>query len=168
MIFNIDRLDVLYKAIQALANQYLPSEREDLTQEIALDLWSKRARLPASFGAGYLHAVVRNAAYSRLRERQRKKNHYYLPNKNAFVSQSHNHYQSAQNPLDKSQLACDLASTLNALQKLSPEQRSALELAAKGYVYSEIAVIQGVAMGTVRSRLHYARRKIEALRNSTN
>ena len=44
MIFNMDRLDDLYKAIKRLAIHYLPAEYEDLTQEITLNLWSKRTR----------------------------------------------------------------------------------------------------------------------------
>jgi len=183
MIYNMDRLDDLYKAVKRLATQFLPAECEDLTQEIALKLWSKRTRIPANFNSKYLQSIVRNAACDMVRkERKRKQLCYLSLNNNGSISVVGEPKQQfyviqggvdaaseSQNVLENCFAAIDrLAKTYAALEKLSQEQRSIVELAADGYSYSEIAAQQGIAVGTVRSRLHYARKKMKELSNESN
>jgi len=58
----------------------------------------------------------------------------------------------------------DLEATLGAaLDRLSPENRATFILYAEaGCSYKEIAAIQGKPIGTIMSRLHYARQKLQA------
>ncbi len=58
----------------------------------------------------------------------------------------------------------DLEATLAAaLDRLSPENRATFILYAEaGCSYKEIAAIQGKPIGTIMSRLHYARQKLQA------
>lgn len=51
------------------------------------------------------------------------------------------------------------------LNRLKKSFREALVLDAEGYSYAEIALMTGEQIGTVRSRLHYARKKIQQYRN---
>lgn len=51
-----------------------------------------------------------------------------------------------------------------ALDKLSPEHREAVMLKdVQGLAYKEIAEVMGCSLGTVMSRLHYARQKLQTL-----
>jgi RNA polymerase sigma-70 factor (ECF subfamily) len=51
-----------------------------------------------------------------------------------------------------------------ALDTLSPEHRQAVLLKdVQGFSYKEIAEIMGCSIGTVMSRLHYARKKLQSL-----
>jgi RNA polymerase sigma-70 factor (ECF subfamily) len=51
----------------------------------------------------------------------------------------------------------------SALKEISEEHRIAITLReVDGLSYDEIAEVTGVAKGTVMSRLHYARKKIQA------
>jgi RNA polymerase sigma-70 factor (ECF subfamily) len=53
---------------------------------------------------------------------------------------------------------------LSAVEALREEEREALLLLAWGELsYAEIAVVTGVAIGTVRSRLSRARRRVRAV-----
>jgi RNA polymerase sigma-70 factor (ECF subfamily) len=54
---------------------------------------------------------------------------------------------------------------VSVLSKLTQAFREALVLDAEGYTYSEIASMTGEQIGTVRSRLHYARKKIRQYRH---
>ena len=52
----------------------------------------------------------------------------------------------------------------NALEKLSPEHREAILLReVQGLEYKEIADVMGCSLGTVMSRLFYARKKLQTL-----
>ena len=51
-----------------------------------------------------------------------------------------------------------------ALQELSPEHRVVIQLREfEGLEYAEIAKVVGCQMGTVMSRLHYARKHLQKL-----
>lgn len=54
---------------------------------------------------------------------------------------------------------------LSALNKLTGALRETLVLDVEGYTYSEIASMTGAQIGTVRSRLHNARKKIRQYRH---
>ena len=173
MIYEIQQLADLYKAVQRLAKQYLPAEFEDLTQEIAVNLWSKRTRLPGRFSSGYLRSIVRNAACDMVRrERKRKQISYFSLNDNGSISivgePTKQFYVAEATTCDATETNFHLAHTLKALQNLTPEHRSAVELAAAGYNYLEIADLQAVPVGTVRSRIHYARKKLDRTRQIHN
>ena len=60
-------------------------------------------------------------------------------------------------------LACPDVSALRdavAAAPMSPDQREALRLRAAGYSYREIAAATGVPVGTVKTRIHHARKRL--------
>ena len=58
----------------------------------------------------------------------------------------------------------DRANIENALEKLSPEHREAILLReVQGLEYKEIADVMDCSLGTVMSRLFYARKKLQTL-----
>ena len=58
----------------------------------------------------------------------------------------------------------EAANIENALEKLSPEHREAILLReVQGLEYKEIANIMDCSLGTVMSRLFYARKKLQTL-----
>ena len=65
---------------------------------------------------------------------------------------------------DKATMANELQEKLNeALQKLSPNHRSVVVLfEIEGLSHQEISEIMNCSVGTVRSRLHYAKRELQA------
>jgi len=64
-------------------------------------------------------------------------------------------------PLERAELRAALDA---ALAQLSPEHRQAFLLhAAEGLKYEEIAEVAGCPIGTVMSRLHYARKRLRGL-----
>lgn len=61
-------------------------------------------------------------------------------------------------------LELDLESALKDVEKkLSPAMLQTLLLHCEGYTYEEIAKITGANIGTVRSRLHHARKRMRVL-----
>lgn len=167
MLYNIQSADVLYKAIETLAMQYMPAACDELTQEVAFKIWSKRTRIPTVFGPNYLHGIVRNTAYDLLSAEQRRKRFCcFNLNEDGSISLASDPKtqiylaQSAACLDDSLDIRSQLHSTLTALHQLSPQQRSTVALAAVGYNSPEIARLHNISVGTVRSRLHYARKKL--------
>ncbi|KKW28947.1 MAG: RNA polymerase sigma factor, partial [Candidatus Uhrbacteria bacterium GW2011_GWD2_52_7] len=71
--------------------------------------------------------------------------------------------QPTESALHNSKLAKKLARIM--AEELTPEQMTTVTLFADGYKYSEIAEQTHVRLGTVMSRLHRARRTIQACAN---
>lgn len=169
MLYTIHSVDVLYKAIETLATQYMPADYDELTQEVAFKLWSKRTRLPALFGLNYLRGIVRNTAHDLYSTELRRRNfcHFNLnengsvsvasePERQIYIAQS---TAALDDALDAQRQLNDV---LLSLQKLSVQQRSTVALTAAGYSSPEIARLHNVPVRTVRTRLHYARKKLQA------
>jgi RNA polymerase sigma-70 factor, ECF subfamily len=55
-----------------------------------------------------------------------------------------------------------IAKVKTAITRIPKEQRKVLELRGEGHSYQEIAEIEGIPLGTVMSRLYYARNKLRA------
>lgn len=165
MFYQIERIETVYKAVEKFAKQILPAESEDLTQEIVFKLWTRRDRLPRVFGPNYLRTVVRNAAYDLIRKRTKTNQQVqYFFNENGSVSS----YSKPEKQLFVAERAAhsfgeqrDLLTVANeAINKLSYEHRSAMELRADGMECAEIAAELGIPAATVRTRLFYARKQL--------
>ncbi|MBX9722076.1 MAG: RNA polymerase sigma factor, partial [Candidatus Obscuribacterales bacterium] len=167
MFYELDRLEDIYKAVKILAQQILPAQCDDLTQEVLIKMWSARKHLPRQFGGGYLRLVVRNAASDVIRKQKRLKEVGCFsinengslclgndPEKQFFVAETTQSYREQRDELNDAD---------QALARLSAEQRKMIVLLAAGFTSKEIAEKAGIAESTVRTRIHYARKKLNTV-----
>ncbi len=122
---------------------------DDLLQEVWLDVYRGVARLadPVAFPA-WLYRIARHRALGELRKRRPP----LTPLEGIdFAEQSEDDDFSAE----------DAERVHAALGQLAPEHREVLLLRFfEGMAYEDIARVIGCHVGTVRSRLHYAKRAL--------
>jgi RNA polymerase sigma-70 factor (ECF subfamily) len=167
MIFEIGgKIELLYDDIRKLAWQIMPDRVDDLTQDVVLRLWATRTRLPRRFHLSYLRKIVSNTACDILRREWKH---------SKWIKQYSNDEECSYKHEIENSTQCCVAETTSeyldygmrvqdvreALQELSPEQREVIELRADGLSFPEIAVRQAVPVGTVRTRIHHARKKLQ-------
>lgn len=146
----------------------LTSNREDaadLTQESFIKAFSSINRFKGkSAFFTWLYRIGVNTALSHLK-RNRFRRFFSLENiqeegSNAQVLET----LAAKHKSEKGALLSELQEKLNeAMQKLSPKHRTVVVLfEIEGLSHQEIADIAGCSVGTVRSRLHYAKQQLQA------
>ena len=122
---------------------------DDLLQEVWFDVYRGVARLadPGAFPA-WLYRVARRRALAALRSRRQ------LPS-------SLEGLDLAGEEADDDFSAEDAERVHAGLGRLAPEHREVLLLRfAEGMAYEDIARVTGCRLGTVRSRIHYAKRAL--------
>lgn len=136
-----------------------PSDAEDATQEIFLDIWRSAARFDASQGSDKLFIAM--IARRRLIDRLRKTNaEPPMDTLEALDAVS----VSDISPSSESAMEAEQAS--RALAELRPEQRQVLELGLlHGLSQSEIATRLKMPLGTVKSFMRRGLIKVRELMN---
>jgi RNA polymerase sigma-70 factor (ECF subfamily) len=126
---------------------------DDLVQETLTKAWKHQDSFtPGTNLKAWLYAILRNEFYSQMRKKGREIEDV----DGNFSSQLAVHAEQPGH--------LDLADMRVALTKLPPDQREALLLiGASGLSYEEAAEICGVAVGTIKSRVNRARRKLGEL-----
>jgi RNA polymerase sigma-70 factor, ECF subfamily len=123
---------------------------DDLVQETMMKAWKHHE----SFQEGtnikaWLYTILRNEFYSQLRKRRRE------------VEDADGHYSSRVAVQAEQHGHLDMADLKAALAQLPEDQREAIILVgASGFSYEEAATICNVAVGTIKSRVNRARRKL--------
>jgi RNA polymerase sigma-70 factor, ECF subfamily len=148
-----ERLVSLIPTLRAFAISLCgdPCLADDLVQETLVKAWGHLD----SFKEGtnlkaWLITILRNTFLSECRKRRRE------------VEDGDGEHDLAINPEQFGKM--DLNDLLAALTKLPPEQRVALILiAAERFTYEEVAKICGCSIGTIKSRINRARRKLADL-----
>ena len=146
----------------------LTSNREDaadLTQEAFIKAFSSINRFQGkSAFFTWLYRIGVNTSLSHLK-RNRFRRFFSLENieeegSNAQVLET----LAAKHKSEKGALLNELQEKLNeAMQKLSPKHRTVVVLfEIEGLSHQEIGEIVGCSVGTVRSRLHYAKQQLQA------
>jgi RNA polymerase sigma-70 factor (ECF subfamily) len=123
----------------------------DITQHALVKLWQELPTLrePQRFDAWSYRLIV-NACYDELRRRRREQPTLSLIETDAVLP-------------DAQLTVADRDQLERGFRKLSAEHRAVVILAYYlDYSSPEIASALGVPLGTVRSRLHYARRALRA------
>jgi len=146
----------------------LTSNREDsadLVQEAFIKAFSsiRRFQGKSSFFT-WLYRIAVNTALSHLK-RHRLRRFFSLENINDEASSSEIvEALSVKTKTEKGAILSELQERLNeALQKLSPKHRTVVVLfEIEGLSHQEISEIMGCSVGTVRSRLHYAKQQLQA------
>ena len=146
--------DALYNLARYLTRD--PSEAEDLVQETyvrALRAWSDFA--PGTNVKAWLLRILRNAFISRYRQELRHPSPEEYdttePASEAAAGEAHAGSQPEQ-------LRRVVSSEIEAaLRTLSEDSRTVILLDVEGFTESEVALVLGCAVGTVKSRLSRAR-----------
>lgn len=146
----------------------MTSNREDasdLTQEAFIKAFQAIGRFKgkSSFFT-WLYRIAINTTMTFLKKRNRRRFISY-ENINEEVSSSEIFERlTAKNQSEKGALISELQEKLNdALQKLSLKHRTVVILhEIEGLEHAEIAEITKTSVGTVRSRLHYAKHQLQA------
>jgi len=126
---------------------------DDLAQETLVKAWDKLALFEEGTNLkAWLFTILRNVFYSEQRKRKREV-------EDADGSLSAN---LAVHPEQLGHM--DVSDFLIALQQLPSAQREALILVgAEGLSYEEVAEISGCAVGTIKSRVNRARRRLSEI-----
>jgi RNA polymerase sigma-70 factor, ECF subfamily len=123
---------------------------DDLVQEtLTKALLNSGSFQPGTNLIAWLFTVLRNAFYSELRKRRRE------------VADVDGKYVASLASKADQELHIEFLNFRDALQKLPPDQREALILVgASGLSYEEAAEICKCAIGTIKSRVSRARRRL--------
>jgi RNA polymerase sigma-70 factor (ECF subfamily) len=132
-----------------LASMAGDDHADDLLQEVWFDVYRGVARLadPGAFAA-WLYRIARHRALRELRKKRQPLS-------------SLEGIDLAEEGADDDFSAEDAERVHAALGKLAPEHREVLLLRFfEGMAYEDIARVTGCQVGTVRSRIHYAKRAL--------
>jgi RNA polymerase sigma-70 factor, ECF subfamily len=126
---------------------------DDLVQETLMKAWKHHDSFePGTNIKAWLYTILRNEFYSQLRKRRRE------------VEDADGHYSSRVAVQAEQHGHLDMADLKTALQQLPEDQREAVILVgASGFSYEEAAAICNVAIGTIKSRVNRARKKLGEL-----
>jgi RNA polymerase sigma-70 factor (ECF subfamily) len=137
----------------AISLTYNVDRADDLVQDTILRAWANIDRFEAGTNLNaWLFTILRNAFYSQHRKAKRE------------VSDPEGSYAAHRGTVPEQNAKCDFQDMRMALAKLPVDQREALILiAAEGLSYEEAAQVCGVAVGTIKSRVHRARLRLAQL-----
>jgi RNA polymerase sigma-70 factor, ECF subfamily len=130
-----------------------PTKADDLVQDTMLRAWAGISRFKPGTNLGaWLFTILRNSFYTEYRRRKRE------------VEDPDGLYvgRLAVGPMQEAGL--EIAEFRRVLARLPlSQQESLLLIGAEGLTYDAAALIQGVAVGTVKSRVHRARSQLANL-----
>ncbi len=134
--------------------QIVGDDADDVQQEVWLDVYRRASQLatPRSF-VSWLFTITRHRAVDYLRRRRRARELLEDVAAESLVTDE---------PLDQTD-APDLSEVSHVLANLQPLHREVLLLRYQDdLTYEEIAAVIGCSVGTVKSRLHHARRRLQS------
>ncbi len=125
-----------------------PAQAEEVTQEVFVELWRTATRFDGAKGSArsWASTLAHRRAVDRVRSEQASRDRQQRDA--AAAIRDHDMV------VDEVESGLDQARVRRALGQLSELQREAVELAYfGGHTYREVAVLLGVAEGTVKSRI---------------
>ena len=126
---------------------------DDLVQETIMKAWAKQNSFePGTNMKAWLFTILRNEFYSQARK-----------NKRIVLDGDGTYTENLRTPAEQPG-HLDLKDLQRALNELPPDQREALVLVgASGLSYDEAANICDCAIGTIKSRVNRARKRLEEI-----
>lgn len=166
-----DTLTAITPQIHRLALQLVTGslDPEDVAQTVLIKLLTHTKTIPHYISYTWLRTVVLNTITDTHRH-HRSDYKYRDPNAvidlHGTVSEPEDDY-SFHTPASLQTRENDVEPDLlprikNVLSSLSSSHRQVLVLHLDGYEYAEIARLTGASIGTVRSRIHYARKHAQS------
>ncbi|MBS1956598.1 MAG: sigma-70 family RNA polymerase sigma factor [Cyanobacteria bacterium SZAS-4] len=153
---------IIRQIFMAKARNYANLDFDDLEQDTMLRIFMNHNRIPTGVTrTSYIKSIARNCVNDALRVKCRPQNQ----------TQPLEIYDTVENRTLE-MLVCDELTVYpqemadpflermvaQQFSKLSPVHQEILLLKAEGLQYKEIAQVQGISIGTARSRLHHAKR----------
>jgi RNA polymerase sigma-70 factor (ECF subfamily) len=128
---------------------------DDLVQNTVLRAWANADRFqPGTNLTAWLFTILRNCFYSEFRKRMHE------------IEDPEGFYMERLRTRPYQHVCLEFEDLRDALAKLRPEHREVLILVgAEGMSYDDAAAICGMPVGTVKSRVHRARRRLRELLN---
>jgi len=161
----LTHIDALYRtAVRMTGN---PMDAEDLVQETYLRAFRSLTQFRAGTNLrAWLFKILTNAFINDYRKRSRRPRSTSLDNVEDYYLYTHlidsGIQPSASRPEDEVLASITDESVVQALGALSEDFLQVVLLAdVEGFAYREIADIMGIPIGTVMSRLHRARRRLQ-------
>jgi len=158
--------------VYAMVQNMIKNEADawDLTQEVFLKVWKALPRFEARAKfSTWLYRITHNVVYDWLRKRKLDSAGEFddaILSEGAVAAGSSTTPQQDLRPdhaLENSELGEKISA---AMATLSAEHRETILLReVQGFDYKEIAKAMGCSLGTVMSRLYYARKKLQTLLN---
>jgi RNA polymerase sigma factor (sigma-70 family) len=169
---QVDALSVLYdrygRLLYSIAFNTIGDQAaaEEVVQDVFTQVWKKANTYDAGIAkvSTWLISITRNRAIDELR---RGKNR---PEKTSVSWDDLSPGDHPQSPgaEEEMDLSWQQSSIRAALETISRDQREALSLAYfKGYSQSEIAVLLGLPLGTVKTRIRLAMQKLRLVLSET-
>lgn len=126
---------------------------DDLVQETIMKAWAKQNSFePGTNMKAWLFTILRNEFYSQARK-----------NKRIVLDGDGTYTDNLRTPAEQHG-HLDMKDLQRALNELPPDQREAIVLVgASGFSYEEAATICDCAMGTIKSRVNRARKRLEEI-----
>ena len=127
-----------------------PSQSEEVTQEVLLDVWRTASRFDAARGSasGWIMTMAHRRAVDRVRSEQASRT------RNTKVAVRDAGEAAFDVVAEDVELRFEQEQVRQALTSLTDLQRQAIELAYyKGYTYREVAELLDTPLGTVKTRL---------------
>ncbi len=154
--------DRVYNLIRRLLGN--PEEARDVTQEVFVSVFEKvDSYRGESSIATWIYRIATNQAKNRIKYLSRRKDRQKESLEAMLVPPTHSRL-SAEVPRPDQAYTREFVSRLvdQALGELDEEQRIVLVLRdVEGQSYEDIAVITGLQLGTVKSRLHRGRLRLK-------
>lgn len=159
-----DALAALYdrygRRVFSLAARILsdPVASEEITQDVFLSIWRRGGSYSPDKGkfTTWLFSIAHNRTIDELRRRKRDRNR-----DNDDVEEHLDIISADISPDDSAVAQSEYSRVRGALALLPPEQRTVVELAYfRGLTQAEIAVMTGQPLGTVKTRMRLALKKL--------
>ena len=137
------------------------AEAHDVAQEAWIKAWENRDKFNfQSLYSTWVHRIAVNCALDALRRRKRFLNFLARDKRRATSDESQSLVSSPSSNVQNKELGETIEA---AVADLPEDQRTVLVLREyEGYSYAEIAKTLGIQPGTVMSRLHLARKKLQS------
>jgi RNA polymerase sigma-70 factor (ECF subfamily) len=166
-LFRATRLGIYRLAYARLRNA---SDAEDITQETFLRAWANFAAYDRTrpFNAWAL-AIASNLILDYGRRRKRRQSLFLEMPQRSSSPEDWIHEPAApdSDPITAVLTMQNCTELRRAIQSLSANQRLSIGLLLQEYTYEQIAAMMGCPVGTVRSRVHRARKQLRHVISST-
>ena len=126
-----------------------PSQAEEVTQEVLVEIWRQSARFDRSLGTplSWMMTIAHRRAVDRVRSAEASGRRETTYHQQTHVVAHDATAEAAQTNLEGKRVR-------QALEHLTDTQRGALELAYfGGYTHTEVATMLGIPLGTAKTRI---------------